>query len=631
MNTQHVKRKLAAIVSTDVKGYSRLMEANEVETVRTLKACREVMTEKILEHQGRVVDAPGDNLLSEFNSVTNAVVCAVEIQKILKDRNKKLPEDRKMEFRIGINLGDVIKDGDRIYGDGINIAARIEGLAEGGGICISGSAYDQVKNKLPIGFEFLGKKTVKNIAEPIPVFRVLQEADAAGSLRYKEKKDDPRHRRRVRMVLVIIAVLLIAGGIISRVKGPHPEHPHGIIKKKLMSLRWPDKPSIAVLPFMNMSGDPEQEYFSDGLTEDLITDLSKISGLFVIARNSVFSYKGKNVKVDKISRELGVRYVLEGSVRKVEDRVRINAQLIDAKTGGHVWAERYDRDLKDIFTLQDEVRGKIVTALAVELTQDDQERMDSKGTRNLEAYDCYLRGLEYYANKMREGLNQAREMFQKAIELDPNYAKAYAALGHAYLTDWIFTSKGDRGMLDLAYANAQKAITINQSESSGHSVLGNVYLWNKQHDKAIAASEKAVALDPNNAMWIAGLGEQLVWAGSIDEGITYLKKALRLDPHYPAWYLFNLGHAYYLSGQYEDAVDTLKRALTRDPNFWPSHAYLAVSYKALGIQDQAVAEAKKLVNNKQTLPLEFWRQRLPYKDPAMTDAVMEQFKSLGIQ
>ena len=360
MDKRTIKRKLAAIVSTDVKDYSRLMADNEVETIASIKACRELLFEKISAYQGRVVDSPGDNILSEFSSVTNAVECAVEIQQALLEQNRDLSDDRKMEFRIGINLGDVIEDDDRIYGDGINIAARLESMAEGGGICISGSAYDQVKNKLELGYEFLGNKNLKNISDPVPVYRILTDQASAGKLKYKCIKDNPKFTRKKHVIRALIVILLvIAVGLFLRHNTPFTPGTHRkMIKQKLMDLRIPDKPSIAVLPFINLSGDTEQEYFSDGLTEDLITDLSKVSGLFVISRNSAFYYKDKKIKVDKIGRELGVKYVLEGSVRKMGDRVRITAQLINSKTEGHVWAERYDRDLHDIFSLQDEVREK---------------------------------------------------------------------------------------------------------------------------------------------------------------------------------------------------------------------------------------------------------------------------------
>ena len=355
MNTRDVKRKLTAILSADVKGYSRLMGEDEVSTVRTLEDYRETMSTLIEQHRGRVVDSPGDNLMAEFASVVDAVRCAVEIQEALRAKNAELPENRRMRFRIGINLGDVIEEGDRIYGDGVNIAARIEGLAEPGGICISGSAYEQIENKLPLGYEYLGEHFVKNIAKPIRVYRVPMEPGGVAEATRRKKRAGLKMWNWA--AFAGAAVLLFgAGAIVAWYYFLTPStSPTGIPFEQTRSVKLPEKPSIAVLPFTNMSGDPEQEYFSDGVTEDLITGLSKVSGLFVIARNSVFTYKGRAVKIERVGQELGVRYVLEGSVRKAGKRVRITAQLVDASTGGHLWAERYDRDLKDIFALQRDV------------------------------------------------------------------------------------------------------------------------------------------------------------------------------------------------------------------------------------------------------------------------------------
>jgi len=340
MEQESTTRKLAAILSADVKEYSRLMSQDERGTIRTLTAYKEAMSKLIEEYKGRVVDAPGDNLLAEFGSVVDAVNCSVEIQRDLAERNADLPPSRQMEFRIGINLGDVVEEEKRIYGDGVNIAARVEGLADGGGICISGNVHEQVKNKLGLEYEYLGEQSVKNIPEPVGVYRILSFPGAAA------------HREDSNVV-------------------------------EKMAYPLPDKPSIAVLPFVNMSKDPEQEFFCDGITEEIITALSSIRELFVISRNSSFVYKGKSIKVQQVSRELGVRYVLEGSVRKVGNRVRITAQLIDATTGNHLWADRYDRDLEDIFALQDEITMKIITELQVNLTAGERARVLAKGTNNL--------------------------------------------------------------------------------------------------------------------------------------------------------------------------------------------------------------------------------------------------------
>src|SRR5438093_3756548 len=486
-----IERKLAAILSADVKGYSRLMGEDEVATIRTLTAYQEAMTTFIQQHRGRVVDASGDNLLAEFASVVDAVQCAVEIQRELKTKNADLPAPQRMEFRIGINVGDVIVEGERIYGDGVNIAARLEGLAAAGGICISGIVYDQVETKLALGYEYLGEQPVKNIAKPVQVYRVQMGPGAST----------------------------------STVRG------RGEVTSPLLAL--PDKPSIAVLPFVNMSGDPEQEYFSDGITEDLITDLSKLSGLFVISRNSVFLYKGKAVKPEQVSQELGVQYVLEGSVRKAGGRVRITAQLVDATTSYHLWADRYDRDLQDIFAVQDEVTRKIVAALQVKLTEGEQQRMGHTPTNNLEAYEYFLRGLEFHAHRTQEANGQARQMFERAIALDPNFAAAYAWLGRTYVLDWFHRWSQDPQVLERAVALAGQAIALNESLPGAYQTLGYIYMAKKQYDQAVVEAEKAVALDPNDADAVLTLGEVLSCVGRSQEAMEFVEKAMRLNPHYP--------------------------------------------------------------------------------------------------
>jgi adenylate cyclase len=630
MEPQNIQRKLTAILSADVKGYSRLMGEDEAETVRTVTVYRQVMATLIQKHRGRVVDSPGDNLLAEFSSVVDAVRCAVEIQEELKARNAELPENRKMEFRIGVNLGDVIVEGERIYGDGVNIAARVEGLAEGGGVCVSGTVYDQIKNKLALGYEYLGEQTVKNITEPVRVYRVLMEPGAAAGVS-REKRHGLRQWQWA--ALVVAAVLFVGTGAVAiwnfYLRPPVP--PTVVPSEKVPALELPDKPSIAVLPFVNMSGDPEQEYFSDGITEDLITDLSKISGLFVIARNSVFIYKGKAIKIAEVGRELGVRYVLEGSVRKANGRVRITAQLVDATTEGHLWAERYDRDLKDIFALQDEVAQKIVAALAVKLTEDEQKRLVRRYTDNMEAYDSLLQGLEYNNRYTKEANVQARQLYERAIDLDPEFALAYALLGLTHVHEWSFGWSQDPQSLEQAFELAQRAITLEDSLPLGHAILGEVYLWKKQHVQAIAELEKTIALNPNHADGIAGLGNILNWAGRPEEAIGLVKKAMRLNPMYPVWYLWGLGHAYFLTNRYEEAIETLNRVLDRNPDHLPAHAYLAASYGELGRQGEARAEAAEVKRLSPQTSTVAWRQRLPYKDQAVLERLFDSLRKAGLK
>ena len=500
MTTQEVKRKLTAILSADVKGYSRLMGEDEKGTVRTLNAYREVMANLIQHHHGRVVDATGDNLMAEFASVVDAVECAVEIQKELKTRNTELPETRRMDFRIGINLGDVIEEEGRIYGDGVNIAARIESLSEAGGVCISGTAFDQIKNKLNLGYKYLGEQTVKNILEPVRAYRVLMEPEAAGKV-IGEKKVKPKQWQKMATSLGVVLIVVAASIAIWRLYLRPTPPPREVASKEKMAFPLPDKPSIAVLPFVNMSGDAKQEYFSDGLTEEIITALSKTPKLFVIARNSSSVYKGKAVNVQQVSRELGVKYVLEGSVRRSGNQLRITAQLIDATAGSHLWAERYDRELKDIFATQDEITMKILTSLQVSLTEGEAARMQAKGTNNLDAYLLFLQGWRETGSMNKDSNFLGRQMAEKAIALDPKYAMAYSTLASSYADEVpLGLSEDPRVSLKRAMELAQKAIALDNSLALPHGLLGWIYTLMLQHDKGIAECEQAVNLEPNSAL-----------------------------------------------------------------------------------------------------------------------------------
>ncbi len=416
MTTQEVKRKLTAILSADVKGYSKLIREDELATIRTLNAYKELITNLVQQHHGRVIDAPGDNLLAEFSSVVDAVECSVEIQKELKARNAELPENRRMEFRIGVNLGDVVEEEGKIFGDGVNIAARLESLSEAGGVCISGKAYDEVKNKLSLGYKYLGEQTVKNTPEPVRVYRVLMEPEAAGKV-IGEKSVKPRKWQRA--VIGLVFILIVIGAALEWKLHTRSAPQPGVASKEKMAFPLPDVPSIAVMPFVNMSGDPKQEFFSDGFTESIITALSKVPRLFVISRQSTFFYKGKPVKVKQVSEELGVQYVLEGSVQKSPDRIRINVQLIDALAGHHIWAERYDRDLKDIFALQDEITIKILSGIRAKLTMGGEASMSQKYAekyyKGKQGLDCYLKLMEasgYIQRFSIQDNNVARRMIE---------------------------------------------------------------------------------------------------------------------------------------------------------------------------------------------------------------------------
>jgi adenylate cyclase len=631
MATEDFKRKLTTLFSADVAGYSRLMGQDEAATVETITTYREVMSVLIKQHRGRVVDSPGDNLLAEFNSVVDAVQCAVAAQKELKARNAELREDRRMEFRIGINLGDVIEEEDRIYGDGVNIAARLEGLAAPGGICVSKTAFDQIETKLPLGYEYLGEQTIKNIAKPVGAYHVLMEPRITVSETIEEKRVGAIRRPRL-ILAVVVALLMVAGAVAmwNFYLRPSPP-PAEVVSEKAQGLELPDKPSIAVLPFVNMSGDPEQEYFSDGITEEIITTLSKVPQLFVIARNSVFTYKGKSVKIQQVGKELGVRYVLEGSVRKAEDRVRITAQLVDAATGGHLWSERYDRDLKDIFALQDEITIKILTAVRVKLTEGEQAHLHAKGVVNLDSFMKVMQGVPYFYRFNREGNIQARQIFEEAIALDPKNPGAYTLLGWTYLMEmWFGLSESPGKSMARAAELAQKALALNDTLDLPHSLLGNIYLLGRQYEKAVAEAERAVALNPNGADAHAHLGMTLNYVGRRKEAIALLTKAIRLNPIPPTWYLFTLGEAYFLAGQYEEAVAAYKRVLHDNPDDMRAHTGLASAYGLLGQEKEARAAAEEVLRVEPKFSVEYVKT-LPFKNKADKELLIEALRKAGLK
>jgi len=683
MTTQEVKRKLTAILSADVKGYSRLMGEDEKGTVRTLNAYKEVMANLIQQHRGRVVDAVGDNVLAEFASVVDAVECGVEIQKELKTRNGELPENRRMEFRIGVNLGDVIEEGEQIYGDGVNIAARLESLSEVGGICISGTAFDQVENKISLGYQYLGEQTVKNIAKPVRVYRVLMGPEAAGKV-IGEKKAKPRQWWRAAISSVVVAILIIAAMVIWKLYTPpapqpevppkekitvaQPEKPSATVpippapsaepapkekvtpspekvakptppppkievaSKERMAFPLPDKPSIAVLPFVNMSGDKEQEYFSDGLTEDIITALSKTPKMFVIARNSTFSYKGKSVKVQQVSEELGVRYVLEGSFRKAGDRVRIMAQLIDALTGHHLWAERYDRDLKNIFAVQDEITKNIITAMQVKLTEGEWARVYAKGTNNLDAYLKVMESIWIRAQTSKENVLKAQQLAEEAIALDSNYAYAYSALALTHMaTVWLGITKSPQESLKSAIELCQKAISLDDSLAIAHVILGYMLMMTRDYDKAIAQGEKAMTLEPNSADILHWHAAILFYSARVDESIPLFRQALRLNPMPPNVYYRHFGAALRHSEQYDEAIALLKKAIAREPNDLIAYIALTSAFEMAGRMEEARAAAKEILRINPRFSVERYEQTYPFKDKVAKDRIIDALRKAGLK
>jgi adenylate cyclase len=632
MSTQEIKRKLTAILSADVKGYSRLMGEDEEWTVRTLKGYKDVMGNLIQQHRGRVVDSTGDNLMAEFASVVDAVQCAVEIQQVLRAKNALLPENRRMEFRIGINLGDVIEEEGRIYGDGVNIAARIESLSEAGGICISGTAFDQVKNKLSVGYQYLGRQTVKNIPDPVRAYKVLTEPEAAGKV-IDEQEPKPT-KWGWKAIAAAAVIILVAGGLIWSfyLRGPQTERAR--VDKMVFPL--PDKPSIAVLPFANLSGSPEQEYFCDGITDQIITSLSIIPRLFVIARNSTFVYKGKAVKVQKVAEELGVRYVLEGSVQRSEGRIRILVQLIDAVKGIHLWSERYDRDLKDVFVLQDEIARQIMTALQVKLTEGEYASGIAGSTSNLKALECFWRAEEHFFRWVKEDNAAARQWAQKAVELDPKFAGAWALMGWTHLWDVIFGwSISPVQSMERALECAQKAIGLSDSCAKAYTLMGYINLLNRKFDEAIENGERAVRINPNDPVMLVILGRIMHFNGKFDESIALVKNAMRLCPSYPAYYLDLLSTSYFLAGRYEEALAASELLLARahKGEFSPllAHRDLAEAYIGLGQDDKARAQAEEMLKINPNVSLADQRKTMFYRDPADADRRIDALRKAGLK
>ncbi len=650
MASTDTQRRLAAILSADVAGYSRLMGADEAATVETLASFRKVFLAHIEDQRGRVVDAKGDALLAEFASVVDAVNAAVEIQRELAERNAELPDAQRMDWRIGVNLGDVIAQEDAIYGDGVNIAARLEALAEPGGVCISGSAYAQVRGKLALDYRFLGRKEVKNIAEPVPVYRVGLEAGTA--------RNSGRRRWAVAAIGTVALLALGLGGYFGwRSFGPGASG----TEEEQSTLPLPDKPSIAVLAFDNLSDDPGQEYFSDGISEDIITDLSKVSGLFVIARNSSFSYKGKAVNVQQVGRELGVKYVLEGSVRKAGGRIRLTAQLVDAATGAHRWAERYDRELQDVFALQDEITEKIVSALKVQLTMGETERVRRNTTDNLAAWEHYVVGmkeLHHYLSTSGGGPTGggasgsggaaflARIQFEKALKLDPDFSAALLGLG------WTYQNEGKRPALFLQAAAdplgrarelAGKALELNRNAAEPYALLGQIHLVQREHVQALDFARRAVALAPNSADWRAYLADILSYSGRAAEAVEEIGKARRLNPFHPDWYLDVLGRSLYLSGRFEEAIAPLKTDYLRavksprsDSFFLRFKAtrgiFLLAAYSAAGREKEA-AELAALFRGElpNFQPRPMLSRAFPFREQADFERLLADLAKAGLE
>jgi adenylate cyclase len=631
MNEERAKRKLSGILSADAVGYSRLMQEDEAATIRTLEDSKSLMRKLIEQFKGIVVDAPGDNLLAEFGSVVDATECAVKIQQELKTKNAELPDNRKMPFRIGVNLGDVVEESDRIYGDGVNIAARLEGLADPGGICISRTAYDHLKNKLELGYEYLGEHSVKNIAEPVRVYRVLMEPEAAGKV-IGEKRFLGKISRRA-AIATIITLIIVAGSLAGWAVYLYQSKRIEPASLDKMAYQLPDKPSIAVLPFNNLSGNPEQEYFSDGITEDIITALSKHPNLFVIARNSTFTYKGKPVKVQKVAEDLGVRYVLEGSIQKAGQKVRVTTQFIDALKGYHIWSERYDREMKDIFALQDEITLKVLKALDVRLIRGEPGKVLGSGIDSLEVYIKGLQARNYLYQWNREGIIESRKLTEEIIKIAPQYATAYQGLAGVNMMEvFLGMSQSPRESLMKAIELCKKAISLDDSLPGAHGLLGFLYVQIRQYDKGIAECEKALELAPNSADAHSFMAQGLNYAGRPEEAIAHNDKAFRLNPTgAPTYYYSGASFSYFLTGRYEDSIKVCKEALERWPNNALAHARLAIAYMALGREEEARNAAQELLRIDPKFSAQKFAQMQPAKDPTAATQALELMNKAGLK
>ena len=622
MNEGDFKRRLTTIVAMDVAGYSRLMGVDETGTLARLKERRAIIDPINKAYGGRLVGTAGDGLLLEFSSVVDAVTCAIEVQAALVECNAELSDDEKMLFRIGINLGDVLADGNDIFGDGVNIAARIEALAEPGGICISRTVRDSVRDRMDVDLGDMGDIEVKNIARPVRVYQVLLLGQKFTT------PTKPAIFRKTYLAAAFVCIATIVAGSAWWLQQPDT-NPVGI---STSTAKLPDKPSIAVLPFDNFSGDPAQDSFADGMTEDLITDLSKVSGLFVVARNSSYAYKAEAVDVRTVAGELGVRYILEGSIRKLGDRVRINAQLIDAKTGEHLWAERYDRPVEDIFELQDEVGAKVIAALSVKLTPAEADNLKRVHTKNLAAYELFLRARETSNPPVPERTKTALRMFNRVIEMDPEFAGGYAGVSFMLNRRGIFGYGDARAETEQAIKMAKKAIAVDETFGWSYSALGYSFLANNQHDEAVAAGREAIARQPSDADSHAELGLILGFSGEYAAGVEAVDQALLLNPRYFSGFYLNVrGIIQAMGGDYEATLASFKQNVERGgPVASPVLAYSAASHEGLGQSDLAAKITKRLRAEFPKFTINNWNFLRIIHDEAVRERIIKLMQAAGV-
>ena len=632
-----MERRLTAILMADVVGYSRLMGEDEAATLATLKRHRrELINPKTEQYHGRTIKLIGDGALMEFPSAVDAVMFAVEVQLAIEGLNATIPESRQVRYRIGINIGDVIVDGEDIYGDGVNIAARLESLADPGGVCISRSVHTQIKSKLDLSFEDLGEKQVKNIAEPVQVYRVEFD-DKVAALTTPVVRPARRGKILPVAAAVLCALVVLVAGVawwqLGLPKGtPEP------VERQAQPL--PDKPSIAILPFNNMSDDPEQEYFADGMTEDLITDLSKVSGMFVIARNSTFAYKGKSPDVRQVGKDLGVRNVLEGSVRRIGNKVRINVQLIDAVTGGHKWAQRYDGTLSEIFDLQDQVTRSIIRELEVLLTPKDKARQAERKTVAPQAHDAFLRGWAHYVRSSAQDYAAAIPYLEQALRIDPDYSRAHAVLASIYQIARLRGWQAHLGLTpDDTLENAIQHLAEARERPTplAHQVASAFATRRARHEEAVTEAEAAIKLDGNDPAGYFAMARALAFSGQPEQAVTFIDKAKRLDPYHPADYVFYTGVIEFQQEKYQAAAATLEQAHKLAREHPGVVMFLIATYGHLGLADKADTAMRAFRSMADTRSMEwifsatvpdakFWR----YKRQQDTDRLTSGLRKAGL-
>jgi len=625
---ENVTRKLRAILSADVKGYSLLMSDDEAFTAKTLKSYRKVMSVQIGRYKGRVVDAPGDNLLAEFASVVDAVQCAVEIQKILKERNEGLPEDKRLEFRIGVNIGDVIQDGGNLYGEGVNIAARIEGLASPGGVCISRNAYDHIKNKLKLGYVYIGEHTVKNIKDPVRVYQVLMNPEDVGKRIGERKK-----RSKLKLFLAVTAIFaILTVGILGGLywKYLYLPTPENIDPENKMTFELPKGPSIAVMPLDNMTGDPEQEFFCDGITENIISSLSYLPNLFVIARNSTFTYKGKSITAQQVGRELGAQYLLEGSIQKSGDRIRITIQLIETNTGYHKFSEIYDRKLNDIFQLHDEITLAIMKAIQSTIAGTERIRGYHEGFTNLQDFLKYLKAVSYFHHLSPEYNKMAQKELLEIIESNPNLPQVYAYLADTYTWDSLYGAC-EPPIICFAKASeaTRKALSLDENDVNALGSAAVLSLAKKDHENAIRYIKKALSVQPSASHCYVIFGSILNYMDRSNEAIPFIKKGFLLNPFPLHWYYSTLGRAYADSGQYDEAIKAFKKSIEIKPS-WLAYFGLAMVYGHLGNEKEAKEAGSELILHRPDFSIEQSLKITPYKNQDHLSFIADALRKAGL-